>query len=191
MAGKWATGVVVSFDDQHGFGFIRSHAYREDVFVHARVVSDGQVLKPGQRVRFDAEASENGPRALWVKPGRAGVPPDLTRALLPALALALFVLGCRFLGRWSWPASWLAAISVVTFAEFAWDKRQAVVGERRVSEIELLVLSLLGGSPAALLAMAVLRHKTHKGSFQMAFGGVVALQIAAFAAWWWISRPQS
>jgi uncharacterized membrane protein YsdA (DUF1294 family)/cold shock CspA family protein len=191
MAGKWTTGVVVSFDDQHGFGFIRSHAYREDVYVHARVVSDGQVLKPGQRVRFDAEGSENGPRALWVKPGRRGLPPDWAGALGAAVVLAVLVLGGRLLLRWTWPSAWLVAINLVTFAAFAWDKRQAVMGERRVPEVVLLALSLVGGTPGALLAMAILRHKTHKGSFQMAFGGVVALQIAALSGWWWISPQRS
>lgn len=190
MAATWATGVVVSFDEQHGFGFIRSHAHREDVFVHARVVSEGQTLKPGQRVRFEAEPSENGPRAVWVRPGRVGLTPDWTWAIAVGIVVAALAAAGHFVARWSWPVAWLGAINLVTFAMFAWDKRQAILGERRVSELSLLALSLLGGTPSALLAMAVLRHKTHKGSFQMAFYGVMALQVAALAGMWWMSRQQ-
>jgi uncharacterized membrane protein YsdA (DUF1294 family)/cold shock CspA family protein len=177
------SGVVVSFDLHKGFGFIRSSEYREDVFVHVEAVEGRVPLKTGQRVRFTAQASEKGPRATRVVPGRVGLSPTMAAggflvAILVAVTGALHWIGL------GWVGAYLGAIGVATWAAFAWDKRQAVQGERRVPESVLLGLSLLGGSPAAMVAMFVLRHKSSKTSFQIKFVAVLLAQALALGAWW-------
>jgi uncharacterized membrane protein YsdA (DUF1294 family)/cold shock CspA family protein len=185
-----ATGVVVTFDDRNGFGFIRSRAFREDVFVHACAVADGRMLKAGQRVRFQATPSERGPRAVHVVPGRLGLAPDWSLVLGFLGALVALTLLWRFALGWSWVGAWLGAANPVTFAAFAWDKRRAMLGARRLPENALLALALIGGSPAAWLALPLLRHKLHKESFRLALTLIVVAQVAALvAAWWfWLRR---
>lgn len=183
-----STGVVVSFDPDHGFGFIRSRSFDEDVFVHARAVEGGRLLRAGQRVTFAAEPSERGPRAVHVEPGKRIIPlaPDLAAATFLGLLLVTTTLLLRFAANWPWVLSWPVAINPLTFALFALDKHRATLGSRRISERTLLFLSLLGGTPAALLAMPLLRHKTRKRSFRLAFAVVVVVQVAALAGAWWL-----
>ena len=183
-----STGVVVTFDKQHGFGFIRSRAFAEVVFVHARVVEGGRLLRAGQRVKFAAEPSERGLRAVHVEPGRRAVPlaPDVAIALGVVAGLVAMALAFHFGLAWSWPLSWLGAVNPVAFAAFALDKRRAILGARRISEPSLLGLCFFGGTPAALLAMPLLRHKTRKGSFRLAFAATVAAQVAVLALGWWL-----
>ncbi|WP_435018108.1 DUF1294 domain-containing protein [Tundrisphaera sp. TA3] len=176
-------GTVVSFDAERGFGFIRSASYREDVFVHITAV-DGRVpLRSGQKVRFTAEPAERGPRAVRVTPGRPGLSPALSAAAILAAGLIGATLALHRLGL-AWVGAWLGGISAATWAVYAWDKRQASLGNRRVPEAVLLNLALIGGSPAALVAMMTLRHKTRKRSFQIAFAAVVLIQAVALVAWW-------
>ena len=184
-------GVVISFDERNGFGFIRSRSFEQDVFVHARAVDGGKLLRPGQRVRFQAEPSEKGPRAVRVAlrhtPFRLvnRITPEAWVTLGLGFALLLFTLFGRFIAGWSWPIAWFAAVNVVTLAAFASDKRRAILGRRRISEALLLGLAFAGGSPAALFAMPAFRHKTHKGSFRLAFGLIVIVQIGiAYGIWW-------
>ena len=47
------------------------------------------------------------------------------------------------------------------------DKRAAVKGTWRVKENTLLLISALGGSPAMLLTMLLIRHKTRKAKFMV------------------------
>lgn len=60
-------------------------------------------------------------------------------------------------------------LSVLTFVVYAWDKRQSARGGWRVPEQRLHLLSLLGGWPGALLAQAMIRHKTLKRRFRVVF----------------------
>jgi uncharacterized membrane protein YsdA (DUF1294 family) len=83
-------------------------------------------------------------------------------------------------------AIWLGAINLVTFAIYAWDKRRAVKGQRRISERELLLWALAGGSPAAFLAMRRFRHKTRKTSFRVQYWAIVIAQIALVV--WLVKR---
>ncbi len=185
------SGVVVSFDEERGFGFIRSQAYAEDVFVHVRAVAGRRNLKPGQRVQFSAEPSERGLRAIRVEPGGVGLAPDVAVGVGLSLVLAvisgLLVFGLFPELGWDlgWGWAWLGAINLVTVAAFGIDKRRAVGGGRRISEKTLLTLAFVGGSPGAAVAMPLFRHKTRKGSFRLAFAIVVVAQGVAPGAFWW------
>jgi uncharacterized membrane protein YsdA (DUF1294 family) len=72
----------------------------------------------------------------------------------------------------------LVAINLWTVFRFRDDKRRARKGERRLSEAGLLALAALGGSPGALLARRLFRHKTRKQPFSTYLMLVVALQAA-------------
>jgi uncharacterized membrane protein YsdA (DUF1294 family) len=76
-------------------------------------------------------------------------------------------------------ALYLAAVNLLTFIIYVWDKRCAVKGRRRVPERTLITLALLGGSPAALLGMLAARHKTRKPKFFIGVPAILALQLAA------------
>lgn len=73
-----------------------------------------------------------------------------------------------------------ALASVVALALYAFDKRRAVRGGRRVPERTLHAVEALGGWPGALLASAWLRHKTRKTSFRVVRALIVALHVAVW-----------
>ena len=80
--------------------------------------------------------------------------------------------------------AYLIAINTVTFLAYAYDKHAARKRKPRVRERTLHQLALLGGSPAALLAQQLLRHKTVKRSFQLAYWGIVVVQVAVIVYLW-------
>ena len=183
MAGAtgMARGVVVAYDAKRGFGFIQSGEFPEDVFVHVSNVEGRGALRTGQRVEFAAEVGERGLRAVRVVPGRVGLSPTLAAAGLMVAVLIAIEEGLRRLGL-GWVAAVVGGIWGVTWLVYAWDKRRAGLHERRVPEVVLLGLALVGGSPSAAAAMLILRHKTRKVSFLLKFAGVVAVQVAAAVA---------
>ena len=65
-----ATGEVKWFSDQKGFGFITTDD-NADVFVHFSGIiapeGDHRTLTDGQRVEFDVQETEKGPKAIGVK----------------------------------------------------------------------------------------------------------------------------
>ena len=72
-----------------------------------------------------------------------------------------------------------AALSLLTFLVYAWDKLQAKRNGRRVPELRLHALSLLGGFAGAALAMALVRHKTQRLAFSLV---VTALRFSSDSA---------
>lgn len=76
-------------------------------------------------------------------------------------------------------ALFLAALNGLTIWRFWDDKQRARAGARRIPEGDLLGLALLGGSPGALLARRLFRHKTRKQPFSTHLLLIVALQIGA------------
>jgi len=74
--------------------------------------------------------------------------------------------------------AWLLFVNLAAFLVYWWDKRRAVKGGRRVSERELLLWALAGGSLGSWIAMRRFHHKTRKIGFRLSFWGIVLLQVA-------------
>jgi len=83
--------------------------------------------------------------------------------------------------------AWIVLASLVTWFAFAADKRAAVAGERRTPEATLLLLVVAGGSPGAIAAQQILRHKTRKEPFRSLLWSIAAAQ-AACALWIYLAR---
>ena len=77
---------------------------------------------------------------------------------------------------------WWLALNAATVLLFGYDKAIAGGRRRRIPERTLLGFALIGGSPGALLAMRLFRHKTVKASFRRAMGWIVCAQVALVVA---------
>jgi len=75
------------------------------------------------------------------------------------------------------PVVHVLALSLVTFLVFAWDKLLARRSRRRVSEVNLLILSLAGGALGGLAALSVFRHKSRRTSFRVILPVAFFLQL--------------
>ena len=73
-------------------------------------------------------------------------------------------------------------MSVACFIAYGLDKRQAINGERRVSERTLHLMAFLGGWPGALMAQRYFRHKTQKATFRIVFWIVIVLHVGIVGA---------
>jgi uncharacterized membrane protein YsdA (DUF1294 family) len=71
------------------------------------------------------------------------------------------------------------AVNLWTILRFWQDKKRAIAGERRIPESDLLGLALIGGSPGALLARHLFRHKTRKQPFSTKLYLIAALWAGA------------
>lgn len=80
---------------------------------------------------------------------------------------------------------YFVAINIVTFFAFGLDKHKARHSHWRIPEAMLLWLAALGGSPAALLAMHLFRHKTLHKKFRYGVPVIFLVQIALVAACYW------
>ncbi|MDM1296990.1 DUF1294 domain-containing protein [Empedobacter falsenii] len=68
-------------------------------------------------------------------------------------------------------------INLLAFFLFKIDKKKAVRGQNRISEITLCSVTLVGGTIGSILAMQIYRHKTKKSSFIFKILIIVAIQV--------------
>lgn len=74
--------------------------------------------------------------------------------------------------------AWLTAWSVVAFAAYAIDKRQARRRGWRIPEVALHGLALAGGSIGGWIGLLGLRHKTRHPIFPLVLAVALTAQIA-------------
>ena len=188
-------GIIKSWNDERGFGFVEPTQGGQEIFVHIKAFS-ARSGRPqvGQAVSFEVEPGPQGKkRALKVEPIRAArsratalrdSPAQWGTATLFAIpAFVMLFIAVSVLWR---PPMLFAGIyvgaSLVTFAFYAIDKAAARGGARRTPESTLHALALGGGWPGALLAQQFLRHKSAKAEFRAVFWATVVLNVAGFVA---------
>ena len=83
-------------------------------------------------------------------------------------------------------AIWFVLASLITSGLYVWDKHTAKRESRRVSERTLLLWSLVGGWPGALITGRAIRHKTVKLSYRVKFVAcAIANTVVVAAALYW------
>lgn len=168
-------GIIINYNPEKGYGFIRTSAYEENVFVHIREVKNARELEVGQEVSFEVVNNPKGIAAVNVQAGAKAKSPYAVFGVSALLLMLLFF----SLAQHYFQAliSYFIAINLSTFLLYGYDKVIARTEKLRVPELNLQALALLGGSPAALLAQKLFRHKTIKGSFQIVYWLIVAVQV--------------
>ena len=82
---------------------------------------------------------------------------------------------------------YLLAINLLAFILYGFDKYKAKHNRWRIPETVLLWLAVLGGSPAALVAMHLFHHKTLHKKFRYGVPAILLLQLAAAVYYWYTS----
>jgi uncharacterized membrane protein YsdA (DUF1294 family)/cold shock CspA family protein len=203
-------GVISRWNDDKGFGFIRPKAGGEEVFLHISAFRGDRRPQMGDQVNFvagkDAQGRLRAEQAHLAglaidEPELRGEPGMESRSSRESkVKLTLFLALCALpaycglqqvlAGRPVWPLLAYPVVSLLTFALYWDDKRNARRGTWRTSEAMLHFFELMGGWPGALLAQQKFRHKTRKVSFQVVFWTIVLAHQALWALIAW-SMPRS
>ncbi|GAB3486529.1 DUF1294 domain-containing protein [Azotobacter salinestris] len=199
-------GVLKSWDDRKGFGFIEPEAGGEPLFVHISAMRGDRRPRAGETVLFVAGRDREG-RARARHMRHAGLSLDEpsirsprrtangVRHPLPKLLAFLALCALPLAGAFKlpqdgpfWALGGYALFSFVSFLQYWLDKRRAATGRWRIPEASLHAVELLGGWPGALLAQQRFRHKTRKLAYQLVFWGIVLLHQAAWIDYLYFQR---
>jgi uncharacterized membrane protein YsdA (DUF1294 family)/cold shock CspA family protein len=194
-------GVVTTWNDDRGFGFIKPEGGGKDIFLHFTALERG-AARPyqGQKLTFEVAHDDTGrTKALFAEPlveaERAEPAPPPTSVVVGIGSISAFFTLYLVAGwRWGMPLSVGAlyvALSILAFVMYAADKRAARRRRWRTPETTLLLVGLIGGWPGAIVAQQVLRHKTRKLSFRAKFWLSVIVNVAVFTAltWYFADHP--
>ncbi len=76
---------------------------------------------------------------------------------------------------------YLIVINIITWMMYGLDKWKAKSGKWRIPERTLLLVTALGGSAGALVAMLLFRHKTRKAKFVVGVPVLLVVHCVAIA----------
>lgn len=182
-------GVVVNFDHEKSYGFIRPSSGGQDIFFHvSEFIGKGRV-RTGTRVEFEVEHSSRGYKAKKVTPAAfalnvSDLGPRMKFAVIALAAIALGTASLIFGGRVDPLVAYLVASNIVALGLCGYDKGIAGGTSTRIPEIVFFGVALIGGTAGLLVGMLLFRHKTQKASFQFGFAIVLLLQVAVIHRYW-------
>ncbi|MFC1684920.1 DUF1294 domain-containing protein [Pseudomonadota bacterium] len=182
-------GKISTWKDDKGFGFITPKSGGIQVFVHIKSFANRRRRPVGNEIvtyvlKTDAKGRPQAGSVAFVgEPAPSASPRERSNiALILASAFLVLVAALAFVGRLPFAVLWLyLAASAIAFLAYAFDKSAARNDQRRTQESTLHFFALVGGWPGALAAQRLLRHKSKKQSFQIAFWTTVALNCSALA----------
>lgn len=194
-------GVVLSWDDERGFGFIEPALGGQEIFFHISVFPRGKGRPQiGERVSFEVELGPQGKKRaknimLMRQTARMrrqekelSIGWTFGTAVIP-IFLVVIVYAALYGHMPLWVLLAYIGMSSVCFLVYAFDKSAALKEEWRIKESTLLMLGLLGGWPGAIIAQHYFRHKTKKDSFIIAFWITVFINITVFVILFAIDAP--
>lgn len=195
-------GILKTWNDDRGFGFIEPVHGGQDIFVHIKAFP-ARAGRPevGAALSFEvalnAEGRKQARRVELLKARRRLAPASASSPVrwgtATLFAIPAFFAGAAVVAYFfklpAWVMGWYGLMSLVCFVVYGQDKSAArVEGRQRVRESTLLMLGLLGGWPGAIVAQQLLRHKSSKQSFRARFWLSVLGNVAGFVALAWAQR---
>ena len=197
-------GRLVEWFDDKGYGFIQPNdASKDRVFLHIKdfarqgprpivgcaleytVLLDGDGRFRAQQVMY-LKASQTQkilPKPKNVNGQQQKLRPMQIACIAYILALAVFTILGMLSGM---VLLFISITNALTYWLYAQDKEAALLGNRRIPEQSLHILSFLGGWPTAWLAQERLRHKTQKQPFRKIYFCTIALNILLIL---WLISP--
>ena len=181
-------GKITSWKDDQGFGFIAPNGGGPAVFVHIKSFAAKGTRPTGNDiVTYDLTINDKGqPRAENVAFVRdrascqASFHSEGARALVATTGFLSFIAVLVFIEELPLLVFGVyLGFSVIAFIAYAVDKSAAQKNQWRTKESTLHMLGLIGGWPGALVAQQVLRHKSKKRSFRIAFWLTVVVNCGA------------
>jgi len=181
-------GKITNWKDDQGFGFITPNGGGRQVFVHIKSFLNRQQRPIGNEfvtyeLKIDSKGRPQGENVAFVgdRTPQASTPgPGIGSLTFTVLFLTLAA-GAVLAGKLPFAVLvFYLVASAVAFFAYALDKSAARTNRWRTPESTLHILGLVGGWPGALLAQKVLRHKSKKQSFHVAFWVTVILNCGAF-----------
>lgn len=198
-------GSIVKWNDEKGFGFVRTGGGEEDHFVHISAFKKHQTRRPvvGDEVQFRPADMPGKKRVAFAmiegveyaqpepKPKHFVLVPKPRSLGVNVLIMTPLVLSCYLLvsGKNPLPFFSYCLFSILILFLYGADKTHAAIRSWRIPESYLHVLELLGGWPGALIAQNALRHKTRKSLYLMIFHGIIGLHLIGWAVYfYWFFR---
>ncbi len=166
-------GIIINWNEKKRFGFIKPDKGGNNVFAHITDFTDRlEGSLDGKKVSYEVSQDSRG-RVCAVnvqfKSSIYRTKPKTTYFLLLSLFTAIILWLTYGAG---YPVEVLALylfMSTISFLAYAADKEAAKRRRWRVSEGQLHLLDILGGWPGAIMAQQLLRHKTAKARYRIAF----------------------
>lgn len=186
-------GTIKHWNDDKGYGFISPDNGGNDVYLHIKAFNK-RSHRPGigQVVSYDTTSGNKGRlRALNVRSmEKKPYSPHSKKLTALSFLAVVYVAGISmgvYLGKLpdvSIPL-YLGA-SIVTFLAYGIDKSKAKNAKWRTQESTLLLFSVVGGWPGAVLAQQIFNHKTTKRTFRFEFWCTAVLNCVGF---FWFTSP--
>ena len=110
--------------------------------------------------------------------------PYQTFGWIAVAAILLLALIIYYLTGWGLLWIWLAAVNLLTFVAYGYDKAQARSDGMRIPEIVLHILAIAGGFVGGWIGMFAFRPKTRKPIFKV----ILALSTIGWVAVMFLMR---